>query len=99
MLAFRYGDVAYDLAEGLLTRTLGFADDGTPIGAQYRQQDEYLEWFVEAIRPLRKSPRLPSPARRLRIGLHSRKAIHPNITSRTIPKLRISTPRLAASAV
>jgi hypothetical protein len=47
VLAIRYGDVAYDLAEGLLTRTLGFADDGTPIGAQYRQQDEYLEWFVE----------------------------------------------------
>lgn len=47
VLAVRYGEIAYDLADGLLTRTIGYTDDGTEVAGNYRQQDEYLEWFVE----------------------------------------------------
>jgi hypothetical protein len=47
VLAVRYGDVAYDFADAPLTRTMGYTDDGTEVAAEFRQQDEYLEWFVE----------------------------------------------------
>jgi hypothetical protein len=47
VLAVRYGDVKYDFADAPLTTTIGYTNDGTAVAGLFRQQDEYLEWFVE----------------------------------------------------